>query len=239
MASDRPAWAQNLPSQGTYYYKFWDFATSADLADFVPTIVTDGAGWDGSIAITDARGGVLACTNTTTDDDEIQMDTEWETIRFNKLGFTYYIYGRFKIDDATQLDLVFGVHKRDTTWITLTSDGIFFAKDDGSTDIKGKSAFNASATSEYGSTTGASTADTSYHDFEIRVVTDANTLGAGVISFYVDGTLVGQLGSNQSATSICHDEEMTIGWAHRNGEAAAKTFSIDKLGVLAAPTGTT
>jgi hypothetical protein len=238
MASTRPAWALNLPSGPSWYEKWWDFDSELDLADFAWTIIggdgTEQCAWKGSIVISDEAFGSVVLTTDDHDNDSIIGQAKYETLKL-ALGKTYYIVGRLKGGDATQQDDLFGAWKRDTVPLGGSdgfSDGAAFRKDDGDTNWDAIRAYNASTfPDDYAQENGIYTevADT-YKVLTIKIVMDANTAGVGTIQYYVDG--VDKHRAGPSAV-IVHDEELAIGFGVMAGEAAAKTLTIDGVGILA------
>jgi hypothetical protein len=65
----------------------------------------------------------------------------------------------------------------------------------------------------------------------IKVVTDANTLGVGTAQFYIDGVIGATLGGPTNVY-IAHDEELAIGFGIQNGEAVAKTMTVEAVGYI-------
>lgn len=224
--STTPYWAQNLPALGAGYGKEIWFDNDQVLDQFDVTI-TNGGVDTSTIAISDASPPEAVFTNSATDNDSIEAQYKAETFRLNKLGGTYWFGFEAKIGDATQADLLLGLMKRDVTFIAGVSDGIFFRKDDGDTNLDLVSAKDAAAfPDDYSQSNGVGTVDTSYHEYVFRVVMDANTLGTGTITFYRDG--VG-IGSAMTLTTIAHDEELAISFGHQNGEGAAKALSMRRI----------
>lgn len=235
MASTRPNWALNLPSGPTWHEQWWDFNSPQDLADFAIDVVggdgSEQAAWKGSVVVQDARTGELLITNDDNDDDSTVIQALAESIRFNSLGKTVYLVFRLKLSDATQKDFIAGAWKRSTTPFTLISDGVFFTSDDGDDNLDVARAFNAATRpDDYSQENDVYTlVDDTYMILTIRVIMDANTTGVGSITYYVDNVAKHTAGPS---ASIVHDEELAVGVALRNGAAAAKTMTIDTIGVL-------
>ena len=238
MASTRPNWALNLPSGPTWYEKWWDFDSEQDIADFAWTVIGgDGAeqcGFKGSVALSDGRNGEVLLTNDDQDNDSIIGQLKAETIRFNSLGKTTYLVARLKVSDDDQNDWLFGAWKRDTVPLGGSdgfSDGIAFRKDDGDDDLDAMRAFNAATfPDDYSQEQNVYTvvADT-YMILTIRVVMDANTAAVGRVDYYVDNVVKS---STTASASIVNDEELALGFGIMNGEAVAKTMTIDAVGIL-------
>lgn len=221
-ATTTPYWAQNLPGGGPDGYgRFWDFTSPSEIEDFEFTVV-DATNVDATIALGDADYGTLVLTNAAADDDSIEGQCRSEAISLNVLGRTLYVFGRMTISDATQCDWRFGLASRDTTFVTAVSDSVLVSKDDGDTNID-QLATASSAT--INSSAAIATATTAAREFCIRIVTDANTLATGTVTYYVDGSPVGSFTSAALPTT-----EMAISFAIKNGEAVAKVLTIDYIG---------
>ena len=237
MASTRPNWALNFPSGPTYHEKWISFDSDIDVSKFNWTIIggvgAEQCGWQGSIEIQDELHGSLKLTNDANDNDSIIGQLRYETIKFSGLGKTHWIVGRMKVSDATQSDFMFGVWKRDTVPLGGTdgaSDGIWFRKDDGDAYIDSVRAYNAATfPDDYSQDTAIGTMTTSYITYAIRVITDATTTGTATIQFYLDGNVAG---SAISTTNLVADEELALGFGIMNGEAAAKTLTVESVGYL-------
>lgn len=221
-ATTTPYWAQNLPAGGPDGYgEFWDFTKASELESFDFTVV-DATNVDATIALGDADYGTAVLTCGAADDDSIEAQQRSEGLSLNVLGRTLYVFGRMTLSDATQSDFIFGLASRDTTIITAVDNSVAFRKDDGDTQID-QNATASSAT--INSTANVATMSTSAKEYCIRVVTDANTLGTGTVTFYVDGTAVGTFTSASLPTT-----EMAISFGVKNGEAAAKVLTVDNVG---------
>lgn len=165
-------------------------------------------------AITDADGGVLALTNSAADNDLNQIQWAKETFRLaaNK---KLWMKARFKVSDATQSDLLVGLYITDTSPVaSKPSDGVFFQKLDGSTSLT----LQVGKNSTYSSATVATMANDTYV----------------VVGLYYDGTAF-QVFANDvrvgsvAATNLVDDEDLAVAIAVQNGDANARTLSIDYL----------
>ena len=81
----------------------------------------------------DADGGVLLVTNAAADDDASFSQKVGESFLM-ETGKEVWFKARFKVSDATQSDFIIGLQITDTTPLDAT-DGIFFQKDDGDTNL--------------------------------------------------------------------------------------------------------
>lgn len=173
------------------------------------TTTTVGAG---SAALADEDGGAVLLTNAAADDDSTAIQHDTESFLF-ETGKKLYFKARLKVSDATQSDLVVGIQITDTTPFDVT-DGVFFKKDDGDT--------NLDFVVEKNNTNTESTAITTISDDTYFVVSFYYD-GVDKILFDVDGTVLG----SSVTTNLPDDEELTVSIAVQNGEAVAKTMSID------------
>ena len=165
-------------------------------------------------AKTDGDGGLLLLTNSAADDDLVALQKVGESFRFES-GKKLWFEARFKVSDATQSDVVVGLQITDTSPLDVT-DGVFFIKADGSTSVSLLVEKNNTAT-----TTSS-------------VATLANDTFI-TLSFYYDGVSQIQYAVNgvvQGAsvtTNLPDDEDMTVSFAIQNGEAVAKTMTVDYI----------
>lgn len=202
----------------TLYHSYFNDFDKYDAADWVITTVEAGAG-DATEALTDADGGVLLVTN-----DAADNDSDF----FNKVGESFlmasgkkaYFKARFKVSDATQSDFVIGLQITDTTPLAVT-DGIYFQKDDGDANLDFHVTKNSTSTS-------ASAIATVADDTYLTVGFYYN--GVDKIYYYAgtDSLNPTVLGSSV-VTNLPDDEVLTVSFGIQNGEAVAKTMSIDYI----------
>ena len=125
---------------------------------------------------------------------------------------------RFKTSDATQSDIVFGLQVVDTTPLDVT-DGIYFLKADGAATVDIFCRKNATT----GSTTAAAVATMANDTFiELAWYYD----GVSKVYYAVDGTVKGTL---VASSSYLPDTICTVSFALQNGEAVAKTLTVDYI----------
>lgn len=182
-------------------------------ADWTLTTVEAGAG-SATEAISNADGGVLLITNDAADDDSDFFQWTRETFKFVS-GKKLWFKARIQISDATQSDMVIGLQITDTTPLAVT-DGVYFRKDDGDANLDFVVIKDSAATT----------------------ATAASTITAATwteLAFYYDGksSIVAYKDDAPIATSVLtnlpDDEEMTISFGIQNGEAVAKTMSVDYI----------
>ena len=175
----------------------------------------------GTRAISQAKDGILLITNAAADDDVNQLQLRdvasgqvaehWKHTAAKRMFFE----ARFKVSDATQSDFVMGMQITDTSPLAV-SDGIYFRKDDGDANIDCVVIKDSTATT----VTAASTAS----DDTFMVLSWLYN-GDGNFSFYKDAVLIG----GAPTTNAPDDEELTVSFAIQNGEAVAKSMSLDYI----------
>jgi hypothetical protein len=204
-----------------YYQFFTDFdrynAATSGVCDWLATITEAGAG-SASAVVQDALGGVLLVTNDAADNDA--YFAQWagqnsanvaETFKF-VAGKQTWFEARFKVSDATQSDLILGLVIADTSPLDAT-DKLAFTKADGSTTL------NLEITKN--STTTTVTAATLANDTWVTVGYYYD--GVDSVDCYVNGNRVG----SGVVTNLPDDEELAVTFGIQNGEAVAKTLSLD------------
>jgi hypothetical protein len=196
---------------------FNDFDTYV-AGDWTITTTEAGAG-NATEALTNADGGVLLITN-----DDADNDNDF----FNKVGESFlmeagkkaYFKARFKVSDATQSDFVMGLQITDTSPLAVT-DGIYFQKDDGDANLD----FHVTKDS---TSTSATAITTVSDDTYITVAFFYNGVDEVIYAASTSSTnptILGKL----ATTNLPDDEELTISFGIQNGEAAAKTMSVDYI----------
>lgn len=191
---------------------FFDDFDKFTAADWTITTAETGIG-DASEAIADADGGVLVITNDDADDDHDFLQFGSETFSVTA-GKKLFFKARLKVSDATDSDFVMGLQITDTSPLD-TTDGIFFQKDDGDTNLDFHVEKDDTATSE---TAIHTMADDTY--VELAFAYD----GSSEIAVYVDGAKVATI---TTLTNLPDDEVLTVSFGIQNGAAAVKTMSVD------------
>lgn len=187
------------------YFEDFDYYTAADW-----TVTETDAG--ATQALTDGDGGLLLITNTAADNDLVSLQKKGESFRF-ATGKPLFFEARFKVSDATQSDIVIGLQITDTTPLDVT-DGVFFIKADGAATVDFLVEKNNTATT-------ASAIATMADDTFIRLGFYYD--GVSAVQYYVNGTYTG----TSVTTNLPDDEDMTVTIAIQNGEAVAKTMTVD------------
>lgn len=200
------------------FNNYWA-ANTGTAADWMTTITQAGSG-NATAVVTQEANGVVLITNDDADDDN--YFAQWkggntaaiaETFKF-VAGKTAWFKARFKTSDATQSDLVVGLQIADTTPLSVT-DGVYFLKVDGSTTLNLLVTKNSTSTT----TAVATMANNTY----VTVAFYYN--GNDTIYIYLNDNRVGQ----SVTTNLVDDEELAVSFGIQNGEAVAKTMSIDYI----------
>lgn len=194
------------PTQMHVYFDDFDVYTAADWTVTETGLATQ--------ALTDADGGVLLVTNAAADNDASFSQKVGESFLFES-GKKLMFKARFKVSDATQSDFVIGLQITDTTPLDVT-DGVFFQKDDGDANLdfhveKDNTATSASAVATVSNDTYLTVGF--YYD------------GDTEIKYYVDDVHKG----TSVVTNLPDDEVLTVSFGIQNGEAVAKTMSVDYI----------
>ena len=170
-------------------------------------------------ALANADGGVLLLTNSAADDDLNALQKVGESFKF-EAGKKLFFKARFAVSDATQSDFVIGLQITDATPLAVT-DGVYFRKDDGDANldfvvVKDSTASTATAIATVVAATYLTVGF--YYNGVDEVVYAASTNS-------LNPTVLGKL----ATTNLPDDEELTISFGIQNGEAVAKTMSVDYI----------
>lgn len=197
----------------TKWHVFFDDFDRFVAADWTITTTEAGAG-SATEALTDGDGGLLLVTNDAADNDADFFQKVGESFLF-QTGKRLVFKARFKVSDATQSDFVIGLQITDTTPLDV-SDGVFFIKDDGDANLD----FHVE---KNGTQTSATAIATVVNDtfLEVGFYFD----GKSSVKYYVDDVHKGTL----ATTNLPDDEVLTISFGLQNGEAVAKTMTLDYL----------
>jgi hypothetical protein len=204
------------PSSSLFYQYSNDFMTY-NSGDWTITTTEAGSG-NASEALTSQAGGALLITNDDADNDLDFLQLKGESFKLSSSKRAYF-EARFKVSDATESDFVMGLQITDTTPLA-TTDGVFFIKDDGDT--------NLDFIVEKDSTSTDTTAIHTMVDDTFVVVgffIDPNT---SQVSYFINSSdPVGVVNTN-----LPDDEELTVSFGIQNGAAAAKTMTVDYVNVI-------
>lgn len=206
----------NPPSDPTRLAEYWnDFMKPTDYSTNDWTVTTTEVGTGSATeAINNTVNGELLLTNAAGDNDLDSLQLQKETFKFVS-GRAMYFKTRLKVSDATQSDWLVGLVITDTSPLTNT-DGVYFKKDDGDTNIDFVVNKNSTAST---STAVATNADDTYVELAFHYD------GTNGIDIYVNDVSVGGL----PTTNMPDDEDLTVTLHIQNGEAVAKTMTIDYI----------
>ena len=200
------------PDPTLFHTYFNDFDTYV-AGDWTVTETDSGA----TQALTAGDGGLLLVTNTAADDDLVALQKNPAAFTFTA-GKKTFFRCRFKVSDATQSDVVFGLQVVDATPLDVT-DGIYFLKADGAATVNFVCRKNAST----GSTSALAVATMANDTFiELGFYYD----GESKVAYEVNGNVLGSL---DASSAYLPDTTCTVSFALQNGEAVAKTMTVDYI----------
>jgi hypothetical protein len=200
------------PDPTLFHTYFNDFDTYV-AGDWTVTETDSGA----TQALTAGDGGLLLVTNTAADDDLVALQKNPAAFTFTA-GKKTFFRCRFKVSDATQSDVVFGLQVVDATPLDVT-DGIYFLKADGAATVNFVCRKNAST----GSTSALAVATMANDTFiELGFYYD----GESKVAYEVNGSVLGSL---DASSAYLPDTTCTVSFALQNGEAVAKTMTVDYI----------
>jgi hypothetical protein len=188
------------------------FASADTPAAWTVTLVEGGAG-ESTVALADGAGGLLLITTDAAENDGVNMQVTKEAFKLAS-GKPCYFGIRLKVSEATQSDFLVGLCITDTDLLGGVTDGVYFDKVDGSTDI------NFTLEKNGTETTSASAVGTCVDDTYV------------ILEFFFDGTNVdayvdGALQTRLAVTNLPDDEELTPSIHFLTGAAAAETMTVD------------
>ncbi len=209
-AANAPFADMSVPDVTKFHTYFNDFNVYT-ASDWVVTETQVAA----TQALTAGDGGLLLLTNTAADDDLIALQKTPAAFTF-EAGKKTFFSARLKVSDAVQSDMVVGLQVVDTTPLDVT-DGVYFLKSDGAATIN----FICRKDAPTGSITASSIAS---------MVTDTYMTfaffydGVATVYYAINGTVLGSL---DASSSYLPDTVTTLSFAIQNGEAVAKTMTVD------------
>lgn len=198
----------------TKYHKYFNDFDTYLASDWSITTVEAGAG-SATEAVTEFDGGALLITNDAADNDRDVFFLAGESFKFVS-GKKLWFGARFQVSDATESDAFIGLSINTATDPvgTAPTDGVFFRKDDGDTNLDFVVTKNSTATTSSALATMANATA-----IEVAFYYD----GVSNIAVWVDDALV----DNVATTNLPDDEVLAVFFAIQNGAAAAKTMTID------------
>lgn len=208
---DGPFGGMIAPDPTLFHTYFNDFDVYT-AGDWVVT-ETDAAATE---ALTAGDGGLLLITNTAADNDLVSLQKTPAGFAMTAAKRAWFS-ARFKVSDATQSDLQFGIVIVDTSPLDAT-DGIYFQKDDGAATIDVYVRKNATTGSNLKAAIATLVTNTYitmqwYYD------------GAGRLYYGTNNTLLGSM--DASSTYLPDATNLTVSMSLQNGEAVAKNMTVD------------
>ena len=200
-----------MPDPTKWHSRFLDF-DNFTAGDWVITRV----GTTPTEALTAVDGGALLLTTSAgaTDSTFLQSTPASFAITSGKRAF---FKTRFKASDATLSQIVVGLQVADTTPLAVT-DGIFFQKASASASLDFYTQKDATTGQSAKLAVGTLAADT-YITLGWAYVGDA-------VYAFVNDNLVARV---STASSFLPDAVLSLSFGLQNGEAAAKTLTMDYL----------
>lgn len=213
------------PTQWHVFFDDFDMWVTDTSSEGKYTITTVEAGASAATeAIADENGGVLVLTNDSADNDSDFLQKIGESFLLAS-GKRLFFKSRFKVSDATQSDWIVGLYVTDTTPLDVggdgVTDGIFFQKDDGDTNIDFYVQKNATTGQLTTSTVTTAAADDTY--MTLAFYFD----GARYVYVYKDDVHVKTVDLTETLSTYLPDTELTVGFGIQNGAAASKIMSVD------------
>lgn len=202
-----------FPDPTLFHTYLNDFDTYV-AADWVVS-ETDSAATE---ALTAGDGGLLLITNTAADNDAVTLQKTPSGFAFSATKRAWFS-SRFKVSDATQSDIQFGMVIVDTSPLDAT-DGIYFQKDDGAATVDVYVRKNATTGSNKASSV-TTLADDTY------IVLQWYYDGAGRLFYGANNVNLGSM--DASSTYFPDATNITVSFTLQNGEAVAKTMTVDYL----------
>ncbi len=208
-------WFSGLPIDGNpdLIVYFNDFLVAQDYAaaDWVITTTEAGAGDATEALAADELNGALLITNDDADNDLDALQATEEVWKLQS-GKQLWFETRLKISDATQSDLFVGLAITDST-VLDTSDRVGFQKDDGDANID-------VLTEKNGTETNTDSGQDIVADTYVQL--GFHWDGVSKVKFFVNRALVAS-----HTTNVPDDENLCLTLHVQNGEAAAKSCTVD------------
>lgn len=222
------------------------FSETASAAEWKVTVI-DGGADNGEALVVDATraNGWWKITTNDADNDAMELQKNGASVTISATK-TVEFWSNIEVTDADTTDFFVGLAIPDTTVMAGVTDyiGFFVANGASSQVIRFGVAKNGSA-AEQGSKTAASTTVDGETDVSTGItVTDATEIrlhfivdGLSTITAYINGAQVAQipviLDSSGNVQNFPDDVYLTKSISVRNNSAAAHTFYVDNIDVIA------
>jgi len=203
------------------YLTHWESAGTADadqIDGWTTTLVEVGAG-ESTVALTTTKGGHLLITTAGNENDGATLQLDGEAFQMNAAQPLYFGI-KFKIDVASDVDFLVGMCITDTALLGGMTDGVYFRKIDGTTNVEFVTEKNSVESSVVVDTFAAAT------DVVYEFLYDGETVYA-----YVDGELA--TSADCSGATWPDDEVLTPSIEMLSGVVTTTDeMSIDWLRVI-------
>jgi len=201
-----------MPDPTSWHVYFNDFDEYNSTDNWTETATSAGSGTSAT-SFADVDGGAVRITTAANENDGLFAEKSGESFLI-ETGKKAFIKTRLRVGDATQSDLIVGLHSTDTTPLDATlrfafisedgSASVFFNVDDNTTDADSDSV--------------ATLADDTW------ITLAAYYDGKGNIELYADGE------KQTTMTSVdVPGDNMAVGFGYLNGAAGAETTDIDYI----------
>jgi hypothetical protein len=224
---DTALWSMPAPHPTKPAFVFYDdftaYANTVGGTADMPWVDTFVGAGSAIAALADEPFGAITLTCDAADNDAAQI--QWHTENFTiTAGKKTWFESRLKVSDATQSDWLVGLAVLDTTLLGSTdgdgvTDGIFFSKEDGDTQID----INIQKNTTTGQLRQANVATCTTSYMTLGFYYD----GIRTVEFYFNGAKVYTLDLTATTSTYMPDTPLTVSFAIVNGEAVAKVMTID------------
>jgi len=206
-------------------YEMNTAACPTDDTTGMPTEFTNTLVGASTFAHTDVAGGAVLLTAEAADNDgvKLQLGDELggagENVSF-ALRYPTYFHVRLQIDDVSQTDFLAGFCVTDTACLDAVTDGLYFR----SVDETGVVNFVLEQDSLETVTAVNTMTDATDVDLEFYYAADGN------VYVYVNTTLMATIADTDA--NFCNDELLRLTFEFLQGEIAAHTCTLKRLGFI-------
>jgi len=218
------------PDPTQWHVFFDDFETwvtdTSSVAKYTISTIEAGAS-SASEAAADERNGVLLITNDAADNDSDFLQKLNETFLLTS-GKKTIFKARFKCNDTTEVEWYMGLMVTDTDPFSSAAgdgvtDGIFFMKEDGTTNVN----FYVQKNTTTGQLTTAAVTTAAAADTYMTLAFYFD--GARYVKVYKDDACLQTIDLTTTLSTYLPDTELTISFGIKNGEPVSKTMSVDYI----------
>ncbi len=216
---------QNLGNYGdtdpTKWATYFDDFHTYTAANHTVTVVGTG-----TQALSSNVNGTLTLTNSAADNDSVFSQKTGSNF-FPEAGKKTIFKARFSVSDQTQSDWIIGIYASDTAPFSTggggddVSDGLYFGKEDGSTNIDFY--FQKNTTTGQKISLAVATAPANDVYFTLGFEFD----GVQYCHLFKDDVKIKSVDLGTTLSAYLPDILLRLGWGIVNGEAVAKTLNLD------------